>query len=486
MSTTPTPLPQLGRRALVLGASMAGLLAARVLSERFHEVWLLERDELPQGAQPRKGTPHAVHSHGLLAGGLANLEALFPQLTQALVSQGAVAGDFAQQGIFQAGTRRFTQGPSSLNVLGVSRLLLEAEIRRRVLSLPNVQVRSHIDVSSLAMSDDRGTVTGVHLTRRDAQDQATSQETWSADLVIDTTGRASRTPRWLAAHGYAEPEETRVGEGMPMNYVTVMVAHRPEQGPAPIIAVCGSSPEVHKGFVMIAQEPDAQGRARYSFTFGGYGEDKPPVDIDSLRERSREHQCPEATRLLAPELLLGEPIRYQFAFSLRRHYERLTRFPARFLVMGDAMASFNPIYGQGMTVASAEARLLQEVLASGLDKALYQRYFKRAAALVDVPWETAVASDLQHDIIPGERTVRIRVRNRFFRLAVVAAQHDFKIALALLNVGHFIAPPTVATQPAMLARILWFRLKGDPPAKQALAAPHNPTRHLPNKEVQQA
>jgi 2-polyprenyl-6-methoxyphenol hydroxylase-like FAD-dependent oxidoreductase len=468
-----------GRRALVLGASISGLLAARVLSEHFHEVCLLERDELPQDASPRKGTPHATHSHGLLAGGLNIVEELFPGLTHSLVSAGAVAGDFGLKGIFQAGTRRFAGRASDLNVLGVSRLTLEAQVRRRVLSLPNVKVYSRIHVVGLTTSENRATVTGVNLVRRDAQGHAASQETWSADLIIDATGRASHTPRWLAAHGYAEPEEERVGEGMPMNYVTAVMERRLDQVPDVMTVICGTAPGVHTGFVMIALEPDAQGRGRWGFTFGGYGDDKPPLDIELLRERSLKNACPEATRFLSRERLLGEPFRYQFAYSQRRHYEKLTRFPGRFLVVGDAMASFNPIYGQGMTVAACEALLLRDVLASGLDRNLFRRYIDRASAIVDVPWETAVSSDLALDFIPGKRTREVRNRNAFWRHAVIAAQHDPEIAMAFLRVGHFLAPQNVVTRPAMLARILWSRLKGDPPSD-------NTPPHLPSNKVQSA
>lgn len=456
-------LPALGSRALVLGASMAGLLAARVLSERFAEVWLLERDELPEDARPRKGTPHAIHSHGLLAGGLANLETLFPGLTDNLIAKGAVLGDSALDGIFHAGTRRFARGPSSLKTLGVSRLMLECEIRKRVLGLPNVQVRSQVDVTDLAMSEDQATVIGVNLTRRDVQDQVEAQETWHADLVIDATGRASRTPRWLAAHGYSEPEETRVSEGVPVNYVTISMERPLDQPPEALMVLCGSSLEVRQVFVMIAQEPDEQGRGRWTLTFGGYGDDRPPMDIDGLRERSRAHQCPEVTRVLCAQGLLGEPVRYQFAHSQRRHYEKMSRFPARFLVIGDALASLNPVYGQGMTLVSGEALVLKEALVDGLGHSLHARYFARIAELVNAPWETSVTSDLQHDFIPGERTPQIRVSNALVRHITVAAQHDPKIAVAMLNIGHLVAPPESIMKPGMLARILWARLKGDPP-----------------------
>lgn len=455
--------PRLAGRAVVLGASMAGLMAARVLSERFQEVWLLDRDELPQGAAPRKGTPHALHTHGLMARGLQILDELFPGMSDALARQGAVFGDFCRDGVFQVGTRRFAQADANLRVVALTRLTLEAEVRRRVLALPNVKLHERIDVTGLAMSEDLSSVTGVRLTQRDAQGEPASQQTFSADLVIDTTGRASRSPRWLAAHGYPEPREERVGEGMPMNYVTLQLERPLDQPHEIMMAVCGTSPELARGFVMAAQEPDAQGRGRWCITFGGYGDDPPPLALDALRERARMHNCPEVMRVLAKAKLLDEPLRYQFAYSRRFHYDKLSRFPARYLVMGDAMASFNPVYGQGMTVAAEEAMALRDALASGLDAQLRRRFFNQAASLIDVAWETAVASDLALDFIPGERTSRIRRRNAFWTHAVIAAQHDPVVAMNLMKVGHFLASPRRVIGLGMLARILWARMKGDPP-----------------------
>jgi 2-polyprenyl-6-methoxyphenol hydroxylase-like FAD-dependent oxidoreductase len=452
-------------RAVVLGASMAGLMAARVLSERFQEVWLLDRDPLPQGAMPRKGTPHALHTHGLLARGLHILEALFPGMSVELERQGAVFGDFCRDGIFQVGTRRFAAADANLRVVAVTRLTLEAEVRRRVLALPNVKLCERIDVTGLAMSEDLSAVSGVRLTQRDAQGEPASQQTISADLVIDATGRASRTPRWLAAHGYTEPREERVGEGMPMNYVTLQLERPLDQPHEMMMAVCGTSPELPRGFVMAAQEPDEQGRGRWAITFGGYGDDVPPPDLGALRERARLHNCPEVTRVLAKARLLGEPLRYQFAYSRRLHYDKLGRFPSRYLVIGDAMASFNPVYGQGMTVAAEEALALRDAVASGLDRQLRRRFFAQAAALIDVAWETAVATDLALDFIPGERTRRIRLRNAFWAHTVVAAQHDPVVAMKMLRVGHFMAHPNTTASLGMIARVLWSRRKGDPPGR---------------------
>jgi len=157
-------LPTLGRRALVLGSSMAGLLAARILSERYDEVWLLERDVLPESAAARKGTPQALHAHGLLARGRMVLEELFPGTTAALAAQGAMVGDVQANAPFVAAGRRFARGaPCGTTGLACSRLAIEAEVRCRVLALPGVKALTGVDIVQPALDDARGRVTGLRL-----------------------------------------------------------------------------------------------------------------------------------------------------------------------------------------------------------------------------------------------------------------------------------------------------------------------------------
>lgn len=449
---------RLGRRALVIGASIAGLLAARVLSERFEEVWLLDRDELPQGAQARKGTPHAVHTHGLLAGGRMVLEELFPGLTQSLIDVGASTCDLAQGSVFIAGGRRFARAPSGLLGLSVSRLRLEAEIRRRVLALPAVQVRSGVDVQGLVMNDTNETVTGLRLSVRDGQHDG-DHEVMLADLVVDASGRASRTPKWLQEHGYDAPEEERVGEGHSVGYVTAYFEHWSPQAPDFNTVIYSVTQSMPRGGALLLQEPDGDGPWRWALTMGGYGQDRPEPSLEGMLAWAHRLDCKEFLDVLQHGKPIGEIMRYQLAYSQRRHYERLTRFPAAYLAIGDALASFNPIYGQGMSSAAGVARALRDALEGGLDAMLYKRYFKRASKVIDIPWQTAVGSDLALDFIGGVQPWPIRLINAYVRSIHVAAQHDAQVSIAFLKMGHLLAPPTSLFAPGMLARVLWGNLR---------------------------
>lgn len=226
-------------RAIVMGASMAGLLAARVLSERFGQVLVLERDALPDWPALRKGTPHAGHAHGLLVRGREVLEELFPGFTQSLHRRGAFVGDMQRDVAFLAGGRRFAQGVGGRIGLCASRPIIEDEVRRRVKGLANVRICDRVDGVEPVYDAARKQVVGVRVRRPATADAASSiihldpaqgicvpddAETWLADLVIDATGRGSRTPQWLRKWGFEPAVEERIGVNV--HYATAYYERR--------------------------------------------------------------------------------------------------------------------------------------------------------------------------------------------------------------------------------------------------------------------
>ncbi len=452
----------LGRRAIVLGASMAGLLAARVLAERFDEVWLLERDALPEGALPRKGTPQALHAHGLLARGREVLESLFPGFTAALAAQGAVLGDLQANAPFVAGGRRFAHGISGQCGIAASRPAIEAELRRRVLGHPRVRALTGIDIVRPALDGAR--VTGVHIVQRSTG----CAQTLSADLVIDCTGRGSRTPAWLRDWGFEAPAEERVEVGLA--YATVYLRREPAHAPGIAALVFAATPEMPLPGVLLAQEPDGDGVPRWVVTLGGYPGDHPPAAMEALRERARRMGDATLQGVLREAEPLGPVQRYNFAHSQRRRFEALAHFPERFLVMGDAIASFNPVYGQGMTVAACEALALRRALDRGFD-ALHRRFFAAAGRAIDVPWQLAVGGDLAIPSVPGVRPRMLRLVNAYLARVFRAAPRDPKVALAFLKVAHLVAPPASLFAPHIVGRALWHsRQSGQPAAVSAGAS----------------
>jgi 2-polyprenyl-6-methoxyphenol hydroxylase-like FAD-dependent oxidoreductase len=390
----------LGKHAIVIGASMGGLLAARALADHFEEVILVERDTLPETHEPRKGVPQGRHAHELLARGREVLDQFFPGLSEEMVGQGALYGDVVEE------VRWFNHGvylvnaPSELQGLLISRPMLEDGVRRRVLQLPNVRLLEHIAALEPVFDQGQGRVTGVRVQR---QRGAGGAETMNADLVVDSSGRGSHGPAWLDALGYVKPREE--GVQVHIAYMTRLYRRRPEhlRGKQALV-MAGCQPGWRFG-VILAQEDD-----RWIVTLGGYLGDRPPMDEAGHIEFARSLPKPEIFEVIKDAEPLTPLSSYQFTANLRRHYEELSRFPEGLLVFGDALCSFNPVYGQGMTVAGTEALALQECLAAG-SQGIARRFFQAASKLIDIPWQMAVGSDLQHPAVEGKRTAQLRLIN---------------------------------------------------------------------------
>lgn len=448
------------RRAMVIGASVAGLLAARVLSEHFTEVVLLERDALPDRAAPRKGTPHAVHPHGLLARGRQILDELFPGFTEALVAQGGLSGDIGTEVAVDANGRRFARSPAGVHGLAVSRLAIEVELRRRVRGLPGVRVLTEVDV--LAPVHEDGRVVGVRWQRRDGG----AAETMAAALVMDCSGRGSHSPAWLHEWGYEPPAEERVQIGLA--YTSAYFKRTPGQ-PAVTAVIGAATARLPRPSILLAQEPAENGQSRWVAGVGGYAGDHVDVTREAMAERARQTHSPEIAALAERGEMIGEPMRYGFPHSQRRHYQKLRRFPSGYLAMGDALASFNPIYGQGMTVAAGEALALRAALAKGMD-GLAPRFFKAAAQVIDTPWQLAVGGDLALPQVPGPRPFPVKVINAYVARVQRVAVHDAVVATAFVKVMHMLAPPPSLFAPAVMWRVWRGGLQTATPAASAATA----------------
>lgn len=440
------------RHAVVLGASLAGLLAARVLSDHFSDVLLLERDELPAGAAPRKGTPQAVHPHGLLARGREVLEQLFPGFTQAMQARGGLLGDLMADVGFEASRQRFAPGRAGLPALAASRLAIEAEVRARVLALPGVRLITGVQV--LPAHHERGRIKAACW--RSLADGTTHEQ--AASLVVDCTGRGSQLPRWLSDWGYAAPAEERVDIGICYTSAYFKRTGRCSLGPEldKVAAFGAVTNEQPRPGVVIAQEPDADGTPRWVAGVGGFRGDHAEATLEAMRERARDIASPELVKITHEAELIGEVIRYQMPHSQRRRYERLERWPEGLLAMGDAITSFNPIYGQGMTVAACEALVLQQQLTRGLP-GIASRFFRAAAQVIDIPWQLAVGGDLSIDAVPGPRPLPVRIVNAYVARIYRVAPHDPVVSLAFQRVVHMLDQPASLFAPRILWRVLFGR-----------------------------
>jgi 2-polyprenyl-6-methoxyphenol hydroxylase-like FAD-dependent oxidoreductase len=432
-----------GGTAVVIGASMGGLLAARALAEHYGQVLLLERDTLPAAGGHRKGTPQSRHAHAVLVRGLEIMEGYFPGLIAALVAQGADYGDVSQNARWFHEGGHHRPALSGHNAINVSRPLLEATVRARLLELPNVKLVDGCDVLGLLTTPDAARVSGVRVIRRRAD---SAEESLAADLVVDTSGRGSRSAAWLEALGYDRPVEDAVHIGV--TYTSCEYRRRPEQRAGPVALIIAASPEQPRGGVLLSQEGD-----RWILTAAGYLGAQAPLTHAGLLEYVGGMGVPALYEVLKDAEPLSEPVAYKIPSNLRRRYERLARFPQAFLVFGDALCSFNPVYAQGMSVAALEAKALGACLEQG-DENLAKRFFAQAAAIIDTPWTTAVGNDLRFPEIAGPRTAMTRFITWYLGKLHRAAHHDAALSIVFLKVVNLLEPPPSLLRPGVVWRVL--------------------------------
>lgn len=432
-----------GEHAIVLGGSMAGLLAARALAPHFTRVTLVDRDVLTDATARRKGVPQAPHTHALLAQGAVVLEHYFPGLRARLVAEGAPTGDPGTCIRRITGGRRAAPCPTGRTALYASRPLLERHVRGLVLELPNVTLCEGHSVDGLVADRGGKRVTGARLTsRRDAAGERTVE----GDLVVDATGRGSKTPTWLQELGFPRPEQDSIRVGI--SYVTRKFRRRPGDYAGSLGAVVSAVPPNRRAAAALALEDDL-----WSVTLVGYLGDEVPTEHARFVDYSRGLPTLDVYELLQHAEPFGEPVRATYPASVRLRYERMRRFPEGYCVIGDALCGFNPIFGQGMTVAAVEATLLEATVAGGL-RNVGRRFFAQTVKPLDAPWGIATGNDLRFAEVEGRRPWTRRVLNAYLARFVRAASQDPVLSRAFLDVVNLTTPPARLLAPNLIARVV--------------------------------
>ncbi|MEV6347731.1 squalene monooxygenase [Actinoplanes sp. NPDC051851] len=432
------------RQAVVTGASIGGLLAARALHSSFDRVLVLDRDILPETAKARRGVPQSRQAHALLARGGAALDELFPGFLDEMRTAGVPEDDAHDGCQWYLDGYPMRRAPSPISVFGPTRPLLEHLIRERVRALPNVRIAAGSEVVGLLHD---GRVRGVRTRRGEI----------AADIVVDAGGRASRFPLWLRDFGYGEVPTSTIRTD-----VVYMTRHyRAAPGVDVFAVVVTPYPTMPRSGVIIRQEGD-----RIVVLLAGMLGDEPPTDDAGILAFAESLPGTEIADFLRTAEPLDEPVRMRYPASVRYHYERLPRLPEGFLAIGDALCSFNPIYGQGVTVAALEAQVMAGITATDA-----KRYFAEAARLLRTPWSLAVGGDLRFPEVVGRRGVLDRVLNGYLTRYRAAASVDPALGAAFLRVSNMLAEPTHLLAPGRLLRVLRA-------APRATPAPFG-TAHIP-------
>jgi len=369
--------------AIVIGASLGGLCAARVLSDVCERVTVYERDELPDGPVNRAAVPQGRHVHLLMARGAQEFESLFPGLLDDMVADGVPMLENRPDCIYFGaaghvlGTAHRLQDEFTAYV--PSRPMLEWQIRRRVLAIENVDV-VHTSVTEPVYDAARRRVTGVLLD---------SDEVVPADLVVDAAGRGTRLPAWLEKWGYARPREETVDVGIAYASQRVKV---PDGLLAEKVVVAGASHEHPVGVGALFYEDGV-----WNVTTFGIAKAEPPQDfaqICALADEMLPQHFSSALRQGSP---LGEMAFHKYPTSRWRRYDKLDRFPDGIFPFGDAVVSFNPTFGQGMTMTAIQAGNLRKVVDSGAPD-VAKRLAKATAKTTYPVWMMTVIGDLAlHD-----------------------------------------------------------------------------------------
>lgn len=466
MTTPPT-----SRHAVVLGASMAGLLAARVLSNHFDQVTIVERDPVHDRPESRKGQPQTRHLHGLLASGLDIMTRYFPDLPDALAAGGALVTDMTEhmQWYTYGGYRqRFSMGRRAALM---SRPFLEHLIRQRTLALPNVALVDNCAVKALQTTRDSQRVTGVKVERRDGE---AGEQVLAADLVVDCTGRGSRSPQWLVEMGYAAPAESEVK--VSVGYATRVYRRDPaDPRSQDWILLTPEAPKETRFGGMFPIEGD-----RWVVSMGGWMGDHAPTDEQGFLEYARALPAPDIYNIISQAEPLSDITPHKFTSSLRRHYEKLERFPEGYLVLGDAICSFNPTYGQGMTSAAMQAAELDAILAQRQASVagLAPLFFKRAARVIDTPWQLAVGEDFRFPETTGPKPAGVDVLNRYVARVHRATLEDAVVGAAFIQVMNLMAPPSSLMKPGIMLRVWQANRRLDQRVGKKASQPSRGTAHM--------
>jgi 2-polyprenyl-6-methoxyphenol hydroxylase-like FAD-dependent oxidoreductase len=424
--------------AIVIGASVAGLLAARALSSSFTKVTVFDRDTLPSSPAPRRAVPQSRQVHALLARGAEGLEHLFPGFLSDMTAAGVPSGDGQADFSWYLDGHKMASAATGLTGYGATRPFIESMIRDRVAALPNVTITDGAEVTSLVRTG--GQITGVHVRQRGAD----ATQTLSAELVVDAAGQGSRVLTWLRELGYPLPEESVVKPDV------VYVTRHFRQDPGVLEGRLGATVVAYPGHprasVVIRQEA-----GQIAVLLAGLLGEEPPTDDEGMAAFASTlagHEVADVFRAATP---VDEAVKMRYPESTLRHFAKLDSRPDGFLVVGDALCSFNPIYGQGMTVAVMEAELLLSLLEDGHD--LPARFFAAAADLLAEPWALATGGDLRFPEVEGERGPQDEEINGYLTQFRASAATDPVLGAAFLRVANMMAPIASLFDPELAERV---------------------------------
>jgi len=443
-------MPKIGDHAVVLGAGMAGLLAARVLADVYERVTVAERDPLVETTQNRRGVPQGRHAHLLVPRGTQILDELFPGLVEDMIAGGLpVIRDFAELRFAPGGHLLCLRGrPGQPFICQAARPYLEGHVRARVRGLPAVEIVDRCEIVGLVTTAARDRVTGVRLLHLAADG---AEETLDADLVVDATGRGGRTHAWLATIGYDQPPEEQLT--IQLKYATRHLRLRPGALGGQKMVSIGAQPGRPTGFVLFAQEQD-----RWILTAIGYDGHHPPTDPEGFLAFVEAIAPPDVFAAIRDAESFDDIVAHRFPANVRRGTSGCAASRPGCLSSGTRSAARTRRTPLGMSVAALQAEALRDSLADG-DRDLARRFFRAAAKPVDMAWQQVVSADLVLPQVQGPRPLPVRVINAYVNRVLIAAKRDPAVAEQFIRVVALQDPPMRLFRPSTALRVVLGNLR---------------------------
>ena len=425
-------------KAVVVGGSITGLLAARVLSDYFKEVILIERDNYKPIDKVRRGTPQANHIHILLVKGKEILLNFFPELERDLLKKGANKIDFLNDSRYRLPSGWAPKFNSGIITFACTRTLLENTIRNQIQKISKIKIEEGKQVTSFVAEKPN------KISLKTKED-----EEIHGDLIVDCTGRNTKTPTWLEDIGFSKPKETKIDSFV--RYATRRYTP-PKKDRKWKMLVILNKPTTNPRIGGIYPIEDG----KWLVGLYSIGKNYPPTDEKGFLEFTKHLESPELYDALKDAVPDSEIYGYQVQGSRKYHYEEMPQWPENLIVLGDAVSIFNPYYGQGITSAALGAKVLDDMLKDNKTKNDFTSKFqKRLAKTVSLPWVLGTSEDLRWPTTMGKRpnTVTRMVQTHAQKVLLLSPKSTLA-AKSFQQMMHMIRPPTILFHPMILLQLI--------------------------------
>ncbi|MEH7260960.1 FAD-dependent oxidoreductase [Bacillus toyonensis] len=437
-------------KAIVIGGSMAGKFAAKALSTSFKEVIILDVGDKWDGKASRKRVPQSDHPHVLLKGGEKAIEELFPTITNELIKAGSIINNFTRDLKWHQFGLWKQPFIGEIHIIQQSRPLLEWHIQKRIDQISNITITYKTLVNGLLVDGKLNKVCGVKVKYLETG----MQEEVHADIVVDASGFGSKSIEWLREYEIeVQEEKVRID----LFYATKMFQLKEnEELDCCNMLMSPSFPENPYGVLIQTIEDN-----RYFVTFSGYANEKAPQTDDEFYDFAENLSISNVTDFLNKAEGITDIKTYKIPYQVRRRFDLVNNVPEGLLVVGDAQCRFDPVFGQGVSVAAMEAHQLQLLLQSRkqLDKTFTQQFYKKTADIIEIPWDMTTTEISRHPQLKRELTTKQKFQLWYTKQIYRLSASDSDVYIRLVRVMNLIRSPFHLFHPKVLLAVLLNRKK---------------------------